>query len=443
MATAGSVVVNLIANTQSFQKGLKRSRMDLDTFKRTVKGSQDAIRSVGKELTFGFVGAIAVAGSAITGLIQRNADLADSFVITGDQSVKYAQALGLAIGDLQGLQYAAEQMGSSAESLDKSLTRMIANIGDFSQGTGEAKQPFLDLGLSAEKLINMTPDKAFLAIADSIKEIKNPTIAAASSYEIFGRRGIELVNTLKIGSEGIKEFGKEAEALGGIMTLSVADTIAKAKGEIDKFTLAQRGFGQAKGAAWGGFNPVRSAKQWWSTSGPTRKFYDMLNKDMSGISGQAKATAVTIGTLAESIEKMNESVEDAASTKGVKHFYDMLSDLRDQAAGVDDMTRALIRMDAEVGFSAEQYKELIGVITQINALKDQIDAQNKPLEKPDKPDTFSFTPSAREIDTSKVSIAGLAMSGKETILTETKKQTQVLDEINYNTRRMAGQEMLN
>ena len=459
MATAGTVVVSLIANTKSFQKGLKRSKLSMENFRKSVVSQRKAVSSVSLQLTGMFVKALGVAGAAIGGLIYRNDMLADSFAITGDIAVKYAESIGVSIQNLQRLQYAAEQTGSSSESLNKSFIRMIANLGDAAKGIGEAKESFEALNVNAQYLMSLTPDKAFLKIADAIQKVDNRTEAAAISYEIFGRKGVELVNMLSLGTDGLAKFGDEAESLGAIMTSGVAKGIADAKTQLDKYAAAQRGFEQSKAAALGGKGLIsgvfKDMKAWWQTKGLTRKIYDAANYEDAWV-GEAKVAKaamehaaamekLTSKTLeaAEAQKKLQVASELKTQKAGMKGFYDTLYDLKDKAAGIDDMTRALTRMDAEVGLTTEQYKKMKGVIDQINGLKAQISAQEEAKKLADKPLTTqeSFTPTAREIDTSQVSIAGLSMSGKE--YNYDKQQVNLLESINRNTRKTANQEVLN
>ena len=121
MATAGSVVVNLIANTKSFQQGLKRSKLDMESFRKTVITGQTAIANVGKQMTGMFVTAVATAGLAIGKIIQRNNEMADSFVVAGDETIKFAQRIGIATGELQALQYAGSQTGVKVTALNMGL----------------------------------------------------------------------------------------------------------------------------------------------------------------------------------------------------------------------------------------------------------------------------------------------------------------------------------
>lgn len=386
MAKAGSVVVNLVANTGKFTKGLSRGTKSLTTFKKSTSDTKKELDRMGLVMSTKFVGAIAVAGAAVGRLIARNNELADSFVITGDIAIKYANSIGVAIDELQGLQYAAEQMGSSSESLNRSMIRMIANIGDAAKGVGEAKEAFEELGLDPSQLIAGTADESFKAIADSLKDVENATLAASLAYEIFGRRGVELINTLKLGSGGLSDFKDQAKDLGGIMSVDVAENIAEAKTEMDRLALIQRGFEQSKAGAQASMpRPVRAIKAWWQEKGPTRKFYDFTTgKQFSDeyneeirLADAAKLKAENIARVAEETKAaadaqkaLNEATELAAQRAGIRVYEEMKWDLEDAAAGMDDLASAAMKMSFELGLTTEQYKELKGVMQDIRDFRE-------------------------------------------------------------------------
>ncbi len=351
--------------------------MSIDDVRKSVIPAHGVVSKLGAEMAGGFVTAVGAAAVGIFKLNERLVDLSREGVIAGDVVVKLAQSFGLAVDDLQGLQYAAEQMGSSAASIQTGLTRMTANVYDFSKGIGEAKESFEQLGLTSQEFQGLNAYDQFIKIANAISRVQDSSTKAAIAYEIFGRKGVELLNTLTLGRDGIEAFKKEADELGAIMTGKTAEGLAYAKGELDKFTAARRGFDQVRSAAVGALSPMDKLSQWWYTRGPTRWFYEQLNgpdvfdemgKSASGASVQIQAA----------MKAAENSIQDAAKAKsqqsGARYFYDLLGDLKDQAAGIDDLTRALIKMDAEVGFTAEQYKEILGVIEKIKKLQDKMKA---------------------------------------------------------------------
>ena len=91
-----------------------------------------------------------IAGGAIFGVASSTAQL-------GDEVAKTADKLGIGIGELQELRYAAERSGVSTSAFDTALEKMTKNIGLAMEGTGAQKDALDALGLSASDLATMLP----------------------------------------------------------------------------------------------------------------------------------------------------------------------------------------------------------------------------------------------------------------------------------------------
>ena len=135
-----------------------------------------------------------------------------------DALAKMSARINITADDLRGLRMAATQAGASNETLDKALQKMARGLGEAASGTGEAVRGLDMLGLSAKKLIDAGPAKAFKLIADKISEMGNQSEKAAAASFIFGRAGIQLVNVLDSGSAALDEMIKKSTELSGTLT---------------------------------------------------------------------------------------------------------------------------------------------------------------------------------------------------------------------------------
>ena len=68
--------------------------------------------------------------------------------------------------------------------------------------------------VSAEMLNGMSPDKQFMALADAFDQVSNSSDKVQYAMDIFGRGGVELVNTMRGGSDALEAFADEADRLG-------------------------------------------------------------------------------------------------------------------------------------------------------------------------------------------------------------------------------------
>ena len=192
-------------------------------FDKVTKGLK-GVGSVAGKASMGIakVGLAATASAtALAALVKVNVDFMDKLG-------KTASKLGIEVEFLQAMRFAAEQTGVKVEALDMGLQRFIRRAAEAAQGTGEAKRAFEQLG------IELTDDNGnlkdtrdlFFEVADGIA---NATISAEQvrlSFKFFDSEGVALVNTLKEGSKGLREFEQEAENLGIIIS---RQSIAKAE----------------------------------------------------------------------------------------------------------------------------------------------------------------------------------------------------------------------
>jgi hypothetical protein len=200
MATISTLAVNLIARTSVFERKMRSSRQSVKTF-RTSLGK------MGKRMAM-FGAAVASTG-LVLGRVFVKKTLASLDAVS-----KLSRRLGVAHEELLGLQHAGELAGVSSDALNKSLEIFVRRMGEVKSGSGEAKRGLDLLGLSAKKMIELTPDKALLIIADRIKGLGTQADKAAAAYFLFGRSGQQLLNLFEQGAEGIEKAQKKAEDLG-------------------------------------------------------------------------------------------------------------------------------------------------------------------------------------------------------------------------------------
>jgi hypothetical protein len=70
-------------------------------------------------------------------------------------------------------------------------------------------------------LARKSPDEALKAVADAMNKVENQSDKVRLAFKLFDSEGVNLVNTLKLGSEGLSEVEREAEELG--LTLNRTD----------------------------------------------------------------------------------------------------------------------------------------------------------------------------------------------------------------------------
>ena len=189
MATIGNLWINIKSNTEGLEKGVKKSKKTLGGFKGVLAGIGVAMAAAfAIKIIKDFTGAIFDAMDRI------------------DEVAKFAKTIGVGTEAVLVFRHAAKLTGLTVGEADKAFGKMVKNVGEVTMGIGTATDAFKVLGLDTQKIGNMQADEMFGVIADSIMEIDNVAQQASIAYDIFGRAGMKLLNTMKMGSEGIKEM---------------------------------------------------------------------------------------------------------------------------------------------------------------------------------------------------------------------------------------------
>lgn len=207
MAVVGSASVQLVARTGKFAAGMRRAGSALRRVGATARRVSKGIGNLaGKFLRLGSVAA-ALAAGAFGLLIRQQLKL-------GDQIAKTADKLGIGTKRLEAFKIAAELAGTDLRTLEKGLLRMTVNMADAAKGIGEAADTIKDLGLDAEKVSKLPIGEQFLQVADAMARLSTSTQRATAAYELFGGRGVALVNIMQEGRKSIEDVAKEMEGLG-------------------------------------------------------------------------------------------------------------------------------------------------------------------------------------------------------------------------------------
>jgi len=155
----------------------------------------------------------------------------------GDSLQKTSLRIGITTEALSQLNHAAEISGVSQEGLENSLKFISKNSAEAAQGVGTAVRAFDQLGLSAEKMIQLTPDEQLLIVAEAMEKVETSAEKTQIAMNIFGRSGAEMNQLMSGGADSIRELMVEADQLGltlGTNTANAAaefnDTIARLKG---------------------------------------------------------------------------------------------------------------------------------------------------------------------------------------------------------------------
>ncbi|MEO9590241.1 hypothetical protein [Rhodopirellula bahusiensis] len=215
MAGIGELSVSITARTQKAVANIRNFRKSVNTLPAVIGKASTGL--AGLAATVASIAGVSTIGNEI----RKSFDNIDGLAKTSDK-------LGIATEKLSALRFAAEENGVAATTTDMALQRMVRRVAEAAQGTGEAVGALDELGLSAARLASMSPDQQFYAIADSMASVTNQGDRVRLSMKLFDSEGVALVNTLRLGSQGLKQYEAEAKRLGITVSRVDAAQIEKA-----------------------------------------------------------------------------------------------------------------------------------------------------------------------------------------------------------------------
>lgn len=231
--TVAELQVVIDAQAKAFSSEIKKAETRLKGFEKT---GNRATRSI----SGGFSKLKAVAGPALAALglgaaaaaFSSAARSASQFI---DTIGKTADQLGVTTGFLQEFRVAATLTGGDVAGADKAIERLTRGLGDAATGTGPVVRAFQELGINAATIGDLGTDEVLDLIADGLQNVEGAARKNAIAFQLFGRSGGFLINTLKDGSDGLREFRMIARETGQVIDDSL---IRRAEMLNDRFDLA-------------------------------------------------------------------------------------------------------------------------------------------------------------------------------------------------------------
>ena len=217
-----------------------------DSSGKVVAGARRNVLALGRAARQAALGVSAI-GLASVAAVAPLVRLASASAKNIDEQQKFADSINISQRELVGLQLAASETAGITESrLNKSLSDMTRRLGEAREGTGAASDALDVMGLSANQLSRTGTVEQFKAIAAGIRELPTAAEQATVAYDLFGRSGVDLLNTLRQGPGLIEDYIRQADDLG----LAVSRIDAK------KIEMANDQWGKAKKAVAGIGNQI-------------------------------------------------------------------------------------------------------------------------------------------------------------------------------------------
>ena len=242
---------------------------------KSVNQAAGRLAASAAKIGLAFATAGAAAAAALTKMQMSNID---SLAKTADKIGVTTEALG-------GLRHAAELTGVGSDTLDMAMQRLTRRVSEAANGTGEAKNALIELGINAANLEKLPLDVQMEVIADAMGDVKSQSDKVRLAMRLFDSEGVSLVNTLASGSTGLQQMAKEADTLGITVSRVDAAKIEMANDAVTKSKGVFTGLGNQLATA---FSPI--------IQGISTDFYQAaLDTEGFGNIGQDVADALVSG----------------------------------------------------------------------------------------------------------------------------------------------------
>ena len=208
------VKVEIKAETSALSTGLAKAQKNIQNF------GKDVTSNITDKLAGAFTGGAVIAG--ITALAAGVLSAGKSIMDFAGNLQDSADAMGVTVEQLQGLRAAFLGGGASAEDVDKGISKLLQNMDTATNSVGPIRDAFDKLGVSFETLSSGDPNAVILAIADGVKNAKNPTEAYAAALDLLGKSGKKMMAGLIEGGGALDEISKKAEKLSNADNAAIA-----------------------------------------------------------------------------------------------------------------------------------------------------------------------------------------------------------------------------
>ena len=167
----------------------------------------------------------------VTAAVTALSALALKTTETVNQMADTAKQLGVGLEALQKWEYAAKQLGSETQYLDKAFQKINNLLGQIANGDDVSEQ-LSKIGLTMDDLAGLDAEAAFKKIRSAIAGVEDAATRTALANQFFGDKLGTLLNPVLSASEDeLEAWMEEAEKV-GIVSEEDAETTGKLGNEI-------------------------------------------------------------------------------------------------------------------------------------------------------------------------------------------------------------------
>lgn len=234
---AEDIVSRLVLQGQQYFSTINQAHQRTQKFQ---KDTQQGFKNVSSAIQAATKFLVAFGAAAVARQINR---LITDTARLGDELAKMSQRTGLTVEFLNGFVQTAGVADVEAQSLAVGIRTLNKNLLDMTQGTGEAKDSFEAMGISADDAAQLlkTPEASLLKILDLLSRIPDASRRGAVAQELLGRAGTDWLPLINQGTDAIKRQIAEFQKLRPI-TAEQAKAAEEYNDSMTALTFAFEGF---------------------------------------------------------------------------------------------------------------------------------------------------------------------------------------------------------
>lgn len=234
------------------QAGVSEGSEDWDKLQREIIATEQRLQGLEDEyVNFGSVAAqqVAVVGqkmseagdkissvgdklkplsAAAAGIVTSLAGLGYSAISASDDLNTLANQTGLTTAEIQKMQYASDMIDVSFGDIEGALKKMKSKM-------DPANATFQQLGVSVTNADGSMrgASEVFYEAIEALSQIENETERDQVAMDLFGKSADSLAGIIDDGGAALKEYGKQAEDLGLILSQDTLDSLNELNDTID------------------------------------------------------------------------------------------------------------------------------------------------------------------------------------------------------------------
>jgi hypothetical protein len=247
MSADDEINVEIGSQNQGLLSGLKQAEDAITHSSGYIRASLSGITDVVERIKLPFIelAAVLAGGAAFRAFVEGTEQL-------GLELEKASQKTGIAVEDLAGLKFAAEEVDVSFDSVTKSMQKFSLVLQQANEGaTTPGTKALTAMGISARDAAGNTKplDELIGEVADKFKDYKDGADKTALAMNLFGRAGAEMIPFLNQGSAAIEGAKNEAKEMGAVMSGEAVDAAEKFHQAQDRVGLASQSLKISLGTA--------------------------------------------------------------------------------------------------------------------------------------------------------------------------------------------------